>query len=197
MSSGPASYAQTRIWYDERRRFCDDKLQVAVYNMPFAYGFSSENTLSISQLHQALQLTINKHQSLRTSLDFDSDKNLLIQRIINQQNNTQHRFPIIKSTYKTDGELNNIMQDEQTNSQHFDLAQGLVFRCHIVYYKQISSNNVLFNKDVLIFNFHHALFDFPSIDIFLDDLNQAYTTGQLPINDDTDPSYLDCKYKYF
>ena len=61
----------------------------------------------------------------------------------------------------------------------FDLAQGLVFRCHIVYYKQISSNDLLSDKDVIIFNFHHALFDFPSMDIFLHDLNQAYTTGQL------------------
>ena len=87
--------------------------------------------------------------------------------------------------------------DERRNSDYFDLAHGLVFRCHIVYYKQIPSNNLLSNKDVLIFNFHHALFDFPSMDIFLDDLNQAYTTGHLPTTNNTTLRYLDCKYTYF
>ncbi|CAF4058212.1 unnamed protein product, partial [Adineta steineri] len=73
----------------------------------------------------------------------------------------------------------------------FDLAQGLVFRCHIIYYKQISSHHLLSHKDVLIFNFHHALFDFPSMKIFLHDLNQAYTTGQLLYDDNTNLRYLD------
>ena len=36
------------------------------------------------------------------------------------------------------------------------------------------------DKDAIIFNFHHALFDFPSMNVFLHDLDQAYTTGQLP-----------------
>jgi hypothetical protein len=34
------------------------------------------------------------------------------------------------------------------------------------------------------------------MNVFLDDLNQAYTTGQLPTNNETDVRYLDCKYKY-
>ena len=86
------------------------------------------------------------------------------------------------------------MYDEQTNSQHFDLVQGLVFRCHLVYYKQISSDHLLSDKDLLIFNFHHALFDVSSMDVFLHDLNQIYTTNQLPTDDYTNLRYLDCKY---
>ena len=119
-----------------------------------------------------------------------------MQRIIDSNDNNT-TFTFIESIFETDEQLTNIMHDERGNSQHFDLAHGLVFRCHIVYYKQISSNDLLSDKDVLIFNFHHALFDFPSMNIFLDDLNQAYTTGQLPINDNTTLRYLDCKYKYF
>ncbi|CAF4364984.1 unnamed protein product, partial [Adineta steineri] len=69
--------------------------------------------------------------------------------------------------------------------------QGLVFRCHIIYYKQIFSNHLLSDKDVLIFNFHHAQFDFPSMNIFLRDLNQAYTTDQLLYDDNTILRYLD------
>ena len=140
--------------------FYPDKTHVANYNMPFLYRLSSNHTLSIQQLRHALQLIINKHQSLRTSLVFDTEKNLLMQRIIDQEDNKNNLFTFIESTYETDEQLNNIIHDEQTNSQHFDLTQGLVFRCHIVYYKQISSNDLLSNKDVLIFNFHHALFDF-------------------------------------
>jgi NRPS condensation-like uncharacterized protein len=164
--------------------------------MPFLYRLRPNHTLSIQQLSHALQLTVNKHQSLRTSLVFDTNQNLLIQRIINQEDIKDNLFSIIESTYETDEQLNNIIQDEQTNSQHFDLSCGFVFRCHIVYSTQISSNNLLFNRDVLFFNFHHALFDLLSMNIFLDDLNQAYTTGQLPTNDNTSLRYLDCKYKY-
>ena len=106
-------------------------------------------------------------------------------------------YIFIENTYETQEQLNDIMHEERHNPQLFDLAQGLVFRCHLVYYKQISSNHLLSDKDVIIFNFHHALFDFPSMNIFLHDLNQAYTTGQLLYDDNTNLRYLDCKYKYY
>ncbi|CAF4387234.1 unnamed protein product, partial [Adineta steineri] len=55
----PASFAQARIWLDERIRFDPDKPQVAIYNMPFVYRLQPGHTLSIKQLHQALHLTVN------------------------------------------------------------------------------------------------------------------------------------------
>ncbi|CAF1553562.1 unnamed protein product, partial [Adineta steineri] len=100
-------------------------------------------------------------------------------------------FSIIETTYETDEQLNEILHDEKRNSHLFNLAQGLVFRCHLIYYKQISSNHLLSHKDLLIFNFHHALFDFPSMQVFHHDLNQAYTTGQLLYDDNSDLRYLD------
>ncbi|CAF3952623.1 unnamed protein product, partial [Adineta steineri] len=81
-NEAPASYAQARIWLDERIRFDPDKPQVAIYNMPFVYRLQSGHTLSIKLLHQALQLTINKHPSLHTSLIFDTEINELMQRVI-------------------------------------------------------------------------------------------------------------------
>jgi hypothetical protein len=140
---------------------------------------------------------VTKHESLRTSLIFDAKKNLLIQRVIDSKNNKNQMFAFIETVFEADEQLNNIIQEEKYNSQLFDLAHGLVFRCHLVYYKQISSNDLLCDKDVLIFNFHHALFDFSSMDIFLDDLNRAYTTVQLSNDDNNTLRYLDCKYKYF
>ncbi len=121
-----------------------------------------------------------------------------MQKIIDLDDNYNKKlFTSIESIFETDEQLNNIIYDERSNCQHFDLTHGIVFRCHIVYHNQIPTNDSLSNKDILIFNFHHALFDFPSMDLFLHDLNQAYTTGQLSTNEDNTLRYLDCKYKYF
>ncbi|UJR18563.1 hypothetical protein I4U23_005470 [Adineta vaga] len=188
---GLASYAQARIWLDEQVRFNLDHSQVAIYNMPFLYRLSSTHTLSVKQFHQALQLTITKHQALRTSLIFDSNKNQLLQRVNDLNDSHKPLFTFTESTFQTNEQLDEIMYDEKRNSQYFDLTQGLVFRCHLIYYKQISSNDLLCDKDVIIFNFHHALFDFPSMDIFLRDLNQAYTTNQLSTDDNMNLRYLD------
>ncbi|CAM4852195.1 unnamed protein product, partial [Rotaria magnacalcarata] len=161
--------------------------------MPFVYRLQPGHTLSIKQLHHALHLTVNKHPSLHTSLHFDIEKNLLMQRVITHEhkNNNDSMFSIIETTYETDEQLNEILHDEKRNPHLFDLAQGLVFRCHIIYYKRISSHDLLSDKDILIFNFHHALFDFPSMKVFHHDLNQAYTTGQLLYDENTLLRYLD------
>jgi len=193
--SAPASYAQARIWLDERVRFDPEKPAVAIYNMPFLYRLSPGGTLSIAQLRRALQLVVRKHESLRTSLLFDADENMLMQRIIEWSDDDDHQlFAIVESTFHTEEELRNIMHDERGNSKHFDLGRGRVFRCHIVHHKEVSRNDRLCERDALIFNFHHALFDFPSMDIFLSDLDQAYSTGQLTLDNDTSLRYVDCEY---
>ncbi|CAF1356610.1 unnamed protein product, partial [Adineta steineri] len=189
--STPASYAQARIWLDEKIRFDPDKPQVAIYNMPFVYRLQSGHTLSIKQLRHALHLTVNKHPSLHTSLIFDAKMNQLMQRVITRKDNYTDMFSIIETTYETDEQLNEILHDEKRSPHLFHLGQGLVFRCHLVYYKQISSHGLLSDEDVVIFNFHHALFDFPSMELFLHDLNQAYTTGQLLYDNNTNLRYLD------
>jgi NRPS condensation-like uncharacterized protein len=165
--------------------------------MPFLYHLSSQQTLSIKQLHHALHLVVQKHQSLHTSLIFDAQNNQLMQRVVDTNDDNNSLFTFIESIYETDEQLNNIMHEEKANPHLFDLAQGLVCRCHLLYHKQHPSNDLLTEKDALIFNFHHGLFDFPSMDVFLDDLNQAYTTSQLSANDNTNLRYLDCKYIHF
>ncbi|CAF4054833.1 unnamed protein product [Adineta steineri] len=191
INEAPASYAQARIRFDEQVRFDLDKPQPAIYNMPFLYRLTKGHTLSIQQLRQALQLVVRKHPSLYTLLHFDTEKNLLMQRIVDIHDDNNRLYIFIENTYETQEQLNDIMHEEKRNPHLFDLAQGLVFRCHIIYYKQISSNHLLSDKDLLIFNFHHALFDFPSMKVFHHDLNQAYITGQLSNNDDTTLRYVD------
>jgi hypothetical protein len=170
---------------------------MALYNMPFLYRLYPNYTLSATQLRQALQQVVVKYQSLRTSFIFDKENNILTQRIIDPTDYNNQLFRFVESVFETDDQLNNIMYDEKRSCQHFDLAQGLVFRCHLVYYNRISSDGLLCDKDILIFNCHYALFDFQSMNVFLDDLNQVYTTGQLSPNDDTSLRYLDCEYQYF
>ena len=159
--------------------------------MPFLYRLNSQHTLSITHLKHALQLILTKHLSLRTALVFDKQDNLLVQQIIDT---TQQHFTFIQTIFESNEHLTDIMHNEKRNSQLFDLAQGLVFRCHILHYKHIPTTDLITDQDVIIFNFHHALFDFPSMDVFLHDLNQAYTTDQLSIDGDTTLRYLDCKY---
>ncbi|CAF1398593.1 unnamed protein product, partial [Adineta steineri] len=191
VNEAPASYAQARILSDERIRFDPHKPKLAIYNMPFFYRLNKGHTLSIQQLRQALQLIIRKHQSFRTLLNFHAEKDSFMQRIvdIHLDNNRSHAF--IENIYETQQQLNDIMHEEKSNHQLFDLEKGTIFRCHLVYYKQISSNHLISDQDVVIFNFHHALFDFSSMNIFLHDLNQAYTTGQLLYDDNTNLRYLD------
>ncbi|CAF4030575.1 unnamed protein product, partial [Adineta steineri] len=192
-NEAPASFAQARIWLDERIRFDPDKPQIAIYNMPFVYRLQPDHTLSIKKLTHALHLTVNKHPSLHTSLHFNIEKNLLMQRVITHEdrNSNNDMLSLIETIYETEEQLNKILHDEKCNPHLFNLAQGLVFRCHIIYYKRISSHDLLSDKDILIFNFHHALFDFPSMKVFHHDLNQAYTTGQLLYDDSTNLRYLD------
>ena len=198
---GPASFAQTRLFqHHDTISPTLDKPSTTLVGMPFVYSLHPGYILSVAQLQHALQLVVNKHPSLHTSLIFDTQNNQLIQRIIHSYNqNNMTLFTFTQSIYHTHEQLRQILHDEKYNSQLFDLSQGLVFRCHLVYYKDIfSSNDLLSHQDVLIFNFHRAMFDLPSMDIFLRDLNQAYTTSQLAIADDDgddDKStlrYLDC-----
>ncbi|UJR06583.1 hypothetical protein I4U23_010867, partial [Adineta vaga] len=193
-SEAPASYAQARIWLDEQLRFDPQNPQVAIYNMPFVYHLSTNNTISVKQLQHALDLTISKHLALHTAFIFDKDKNILMQRIIDITTDQKTLFTFIESTYETQQQLNNIIHEEKRNPQLFNLTQGLVFRCHLVYYKHISSDHLLHHKDIIIFNFHHEAFDFPSMHIFLHDLNQVYTTGELLSNNNNNDDEMNIRY---
>ena len=190
----PTSTAQARIWLDERMRLHPDKPLTAIYNMPFLFHLHPHHTLSITRLHHALHLIIIKHLALRTSLIFDTNNNQLIQRInYPHHDKNKQLFTFIQSTFNTNEQLTHIMHTEKSDAQLFDLAQGLVFRCHLVHHRGLPNNDLLCNRDAIIFNFHHAAFDFPSMNIFLADLHQAYTTQQLSTDDHTTLRYLDCK----
>ena len=188
---GPASFAQAQMWLDDRLRFGTGKSKVAMCNMSFLYRIET-GTLSITRLCHALQLVIMKHHALRTALFFDSDNQELVQRILQPQQNEQ-LFTFVDSTFETEDNLVTIMHDERGNPSHFDLAKGIVCRLHVV--RRNSTSNDLDTGDAIIFNFHHAMFDFPSMPLFHRDLEQAYLMGELQLDDDNQLRYLDCEYK--
>ncbi|CAF1588127.1 unnamed protein product, partial [Adineta steineri] len=121
-----------------------------------------------------------KHSALRTSLYFDTNKNILMQTIIDHTDNKE-LFTFIESTFETDEDLNKIMHNERGNPNNFNLLIVIVCRCHVVYYKNISQKGIICEKDALIFNFHHALFDFPSMKMFRQNLDYAVAKQQIPM----------------
>lgn len=161
--------------------------------MPFVYRLDSNHTLSITKLQYALQRVVRKHFALGTALYFDTDANLLMQRVNTLKDESKQLFTCVETSFETDEQLADIICKEKDNAHLFDLTQGLVFRCHLLYYKQIPTNDLLCDKDAIVFNFHRTAFDVPSMTIFLQDLHQAYMTGQFITKNQTLLNYLDCK----
>ena len=189
--TGVASFAQSRIWLDERVRFDGNAPKLSIYNMPFL-SHVQHGSLSAKRLRHAMELVVLKHAILHSALYFDNDKQELMQRIVAHEEN-EELFPCVESRFvNKDEDLMKIMHDERGNPFHFNLERGIVCRLHIVR-DNSSENDELMSGDSIIFNFHHAQFDFPSMIVFHRDLIKAYTTGQLNIDSDNELRYLDCK----
>ncbi|CAF4047448.1 unnamed protein product, partial [Adineta steineri] len=122
----PASYAQHQIWHDEEHRLHLDGPQLAIYNMVFCYRLSANHTLPVQQLRYALDLVVDKHQSLRTALIFDTTKNILTQRIVDQQNHENNRFSIVENICETDEQLNEIIHNAVIE-QHMPMIGASMF----------------------------------------------------------------------
>ena len=188
----PASYAQALVWTDLK------KTQLPLNSVSFSYRLSSDANLSIMQLRQALELVVIKHESLRTALIFDVNKNVVMQQIIDtDHNNSKELYTFMESFVENDVELKNILHDELINPNYFDLERGLVFRCHIVRSKRNHGNDLLYAGDVLCFTFNPVLIDCPSMKTFLHDLDEAYTMEALTYDHNLILRYIDCETVIF
>ncbi|UJR38878.1 hypothetical protein I4U23_031546 [Adineta vaga] len=173
---GIASFAQTRIYLDEHVRFAEQKTisKTAVYHMPFAFDINEGSSVSLSRLRRSLGSVLNKHASLRTRVTLDENET----GIVRQKVLDLFELPILVSLQINNEQyLEEILHDEMTNSDIFNIEQGHVFRCHIVRRNSIKSyEDDLLPGDIVIFNFHHISFDGVSLYVFLQDLQRAYTT---------------------
>ncbi|CAF0953041.1 unnamed protein product [Adineta steineri] len=181
-----ASFAQSRIWLDEQNT---TDSQVAVNNMPFVYKIT-EGILSIERLRHALQLVVLKHASLRTSLFFDSITKCLMQRIIHPVDSKEELFGFVQSTLDSDIDLKTMLLDERRNLSYFNLSNGRVFRVHLIR-KETGNQDSLGTGDFVIFNFHQAIFDISSFNLFHRDLCEAYDRETILPVDVNDFDYND------
>lgn len=189
MKIGAASFAQQRLWLDEIVRFSEPaNEQIAVYNELLVYTLSSNTTLSIDQLRQALSLVLIKHPILRTALFYDQEQ--LMQKVLPT---TSDLYDIEFTNIENDEQLKEIFYDEETNRTLLNPEQGRVFRCHVLHFfnGQNHDEDQLKQNDILIFNFHHIAIDGNSIPIFINDLRQALTTHKLPLDGENVVDYLD------
>ena len=170
---GLASFAQESIWLDEQMRFQVENTHENIYEMIYIFRVLSTD-LVVSRLRSSLKLILSKHSSLRTSLNMSHDgKSELIQCILPL--NSIDEF-VIESCINSADDLLKIIDDEETNRFDLDVSKGRVFRCHVIHYSDDQSN------DIIIFKFHHLVFDGTSETLFFNDLNEAYSTGKLEID---------------
>ncbi|CAF4089118.1 unnamed protein product, partial [Rotaria sp. Silwood2] len=167
-------------------RFRSGNDGVAVYHIVLAFRVvptDGKSQLVISRLRSSLQLLVEKHASLRTCLQI-SDDNLseLRQRTLPS---SSFQVPLVESWIDSDNDLYNIIADDETNRSYFNLTQDHVFRCRVIRYREGN------NDSVIVFNFHHSAFDGTSEVLFLDDLCEVYSTGELTDFTNEAPSYLD------
>jgi hypothetical protein len=151
------------------------------------YKLISPTPLSISRLHHALSLIVEKHASLRTALIYDNEK--LVQQVLPISTN----FYDFKTTYiQTNVDVNEILLFEERNQALFDLSQGRVFRCHLLRYSsEVDDDDNLYQNDIILFNFHHITTDGISMLVFINDLRQAFTMQELPSDHEKHITYLD------
>ncbi|CAF3760870.1 unnamed protein product [Rotaria sp. Silwood1] len=127
-ANGVASFAQQRLWMDEKIRFNESiNGQTSVYNELLIYKLTTATSLSIDRLRQALTNIIGKYEIFRTALIYDQDK--LMQKILPISNNL---FDLEITCVMNDTHLKQIVLNEETNRSLFNLEQGRVFRCHIL-----------------------------------------------------------------
>ena len=181
---GPASFAQESIWLDQQMRFQLKDTSENIYEMIYVFRvfpIDETSNIVVSRLRSSLKLVLEKHNSLRSSLNISNDDQL-IENILPL--NSIEEF-LIESWINTTDDLFKLINDEETNQFHLDITKGRVFRCHLIHYSDRRSN------DILLFKFDHLVFDGTSERLFFKDLNEAYLTGNLEIVQNGGLSYLD------
>ena len=183
---GAASFAQERFWFDDQIRFnsrditdeTEDKF--TVYNLPIVYQID-HGSLSIAKLNRVLHLILDKHAVLRTSVNYSEDLNCIIQKI--HLNSSQiFTFKVTHMIERNDESLKCLILNEYRSNECFQVAEGKMFRCHLVRYGRNNaddSDDTLHMGDFIVFNFHHFVFDGYSAEIFIRDFILAYEKDSL------------------
>ena len=184
---GMASFAQERIFLDEKVRFSD---KIAIYNELTVLRIG-QGRLSIDRLQDAFRFVLAKHKILRTSLVFDDDNGTLRQSITD----SHQTFELgVGQTFADEDELRRIVHQTTIDPRLFDLSAGRVFHCEIVRQRQSMINaekKTVNESDVLVIGFHHAANDRTSRQVFYADLCMAYNKEMKMTMDEQRFQYID------
>ncbi|CAF1595867.1 unnamed protein product [Adineta ricciae] len=188
INHGIASFAQERIFIDERVRFSN---KIAIYNEMVVVR-PVKGSLSISRLLRALRTVLEKHHILRTCLILDNSENKLRQCITDRH----HTFSFTnEQTFETDNELNSLIYKGKVHRDRFDLLSGRIFDCQVLRKRQLFNANYdteqITDSDVLIFGFHHTVCDRLSFQNFLKVLSLAYNNHEICSEEKQPLQYID------
>ena len=184
-----ASFSQERIFSDEHIRF-SAKNKTIMYVIPLLYRLASTtNHLSITRLCHAFRAIIAKHNIFRTAIYLDAN-GTIIQHVLDASviidDIKANGFSVLN--LDNDGRhIDVIINEILKQPDLFDLSKGRVIHCHILRRHSVpNDHNLLAKDDLILFSIHHAVFDGPSISIFIRDLSLAYENYTLaPLNDNT------------
>ncbi len=155
-SPAPMTYAQQRLWF-----LYQLEGQGVVYNTPFAFHLQGE--LNLAALKNSFVRLAQRHEILRTHFDLVSGQPMQVieadARIVFLYLDLRG-FP---ETHRPTQLHENIQREANTP---FDLRRSPLWRVKIL--------QVADQEFVLLLNFHHAIFDEWSQEIFLAELNAIY-----------------------
>lgn len=156
LSPAPLSFAQQRLWFI-------DQLTpgTPAFNIPLVVRL--RGILAISLLHKALDLIIQRHETLRTS--FSAQQGTPVQTILPS---ARLQVPVVDlRSVPESGRMREVQKLVTNDCQHsFDLAQPPLFRITLV---------LLDNGDqVLIIVMNHLIGDFWSIRLLVKELAGLY-----------------------
>ncbi|MGD9108495.1 MAG: amino acid adenylation domain-containing protein, partial [Gammaproteobacteria bacterium] len=147
----PLSFSQQRLWFLDQY----EKNQLTAYNITMAVKIIGK--LNKSAMEKSLNYLIQRHESFRTQ--FVSLKGIPWQEIIHEYN-----FKLHTKTVK-ESKLDELLTHEAMFK--FDLTKAPLIRIYLLKTHK--------DKHVLVVNQHHIISDGWSIDIFMKELNEAYS----------------------
>ncbi len=151
----PLSFAQERIWFIQQM-----EPDTAGYNLPGAVTIRGE--LDISQLEQAFNLIIARHENLRTV--FPSPEGQPQQQILESLDFKLERIDLsgYESREERDNRAKEICQAEATTA--FDLARGPLIRGKVIKLGE--------QEQIVMLNMHHIISDGWSLGVLIKELDQ-------------------------
>ena len=162
----PLSFAQERLWFINQL-----EPDSVAYNLPKAVTI--RGALDISQLDQAFNLMIARHENLRTL--FPSQEGQAQQRILDSLDFKLERLDLshCQSQEERDGQARQVCQAEA--ARPFDLAEGPLLRGQVIKLGE--------QEHLLMLNMHHIISDGWSAGILMKELGlilEALRQGRRP-----------------